>query len=340
MKNHKIEINFETIKQAFDQLLIDGELSSEKFKGMLQYTGKSTSSIDKDQQRAFKAIELMYNFQIDSLIKSNELILKKRGYLLFNSQGYRLFLSNNKKIAKRDLVLRYQYVISKDELIKEHLLSLIINNIEDSLTAIDSFKRIEKEPTVKKINEAILEDKQIKIFTENHEHIVNPLKLYYDNGFCYLAALKEDERTWWINIINSIKSLEILHSNITYSRDILNKYRKLQFDAFGDENKEREYRIILELVDECQYNYFKNKRYKVTQRLAPEEGKLCVEFKFNYIWEIQPLILGWLDVVTIKKIEYIKKDATYDEKLEKEQEFYKKIAENMNEFIDKNLKTT
>lgn len=243
--------------------------------------------------RDFNIIQKMFSLNGESLI------IKHSSSLEFKINGFRYFMLNNSNIKRKDLLLRFKYIKTNANRTQEKtdLLDLIDTNIQDSLSDINTFKSIEKDSKVEIINKAILENKKLLV-SKNHDQIVNPLKIYFDNGYWYLAALKDDENSYRIRIDN-INKIKLLESNILIKKEILEKNRLMKWDAFGNENSEKKCTIILELDDEKTYKYFKLKKYKIQQKEFIKEGKYYVEFKFNYDWEIKPLLFQWIDVITI-----------------------------------------
>jgi hypothetical protein len=273
-----------------------GDVKSKKYIDALEYTDKNYEARQKMVERDFKIIENMFNIQIDDLI-NEPLAKRKKTLLIFSFSGYRNFVSNNTSIRDKDLYLRFRYIKEKDEKIKEDIKNLIISNIEEFFQ-IKDFHIMEKDEKVKLINKAILENKQIQLESVNKTHILEPLKIYYDNGYWYFAALKNIENSFWIRIDN-IVDIKLLEEDFKSSKQIIKKFRDYQWDAFGCEISEKKCTIKLKLNDLHCYKFFKIKKYKIQQKTYEKDGEYFVEFKFNFDWEIKPLIFQWIDVITI-----------------------------------------
>lgn len=311
---------YDRIVELYNYLLNFGDIQSSTAI-TFEPRDKDHASRLKMTNRDFKMIEEMFSLEGKQYIKKSTSTLK------FNINGYRYFMLNNPSIRRKDLYLRFQYIKTNREKIEERtdILDLISTNIQDAISDIDSFKTIEKDEKVKIINKSVLENKKLIISSKNKEREITPLKIYYANGYWYFASLRDDASPFWIRIDNIIK-IELSEKKIEISRKELEKNRNYQWDAFGNEKSEKRCTIILQLDNEHSYKFFKLKKYKIQQKEFIENGSFFVEFKFNYDWEIKPLLFQWLNVITIVDI-----DCTDN----KENEFLESLTESLKFFIEK-----
>jgi len=300
----------------------------------------NTNSAEKKlfSRGVFKKINLMYtidlqseNHEINNVIFYNSSKGRKPAEIKLISNFYINNISNDNEKFQQDYILRYQYIKANDALIEKELKKLIIKNLEYEeyeMIAIDSCNNIVSDENTLLINEAIIDNKQIAIYTHRKDQI-SPLKLYFYNGYWYLAFLTKNgyckSRTF-----DSIKHIEMLDESIIHSKELMQKFRSYKWDAYGHEKSDKKCTIVLKIDEKYIFNYFLRKKFHATQQEFLEyENKngFFVVFKFNIYEEIGPTILSWIDVITIYDI-ICEND--------KEDSFINSLHHSIKDFITKN----
>jgi len=295
-------VKFEIIKKILDKLLRDSYVNKSDF---IDGVSKSDyGSISKKYTRAFSTIGKMYDeITIASILKVETITYNKgsgkNSASLEISSIYRYFLTQNKNMKDRDFVLRYRYLAEKDPFIKKTLLQMIESNLEDEFITLKQYENVKNNKYLKLIEEAILKNHKITITSHKDKTTeVEPVKIYFDNGYWYFAGLLHEKYDYIIRLDN-VKNLIILDDNCTSE---LEKYRAYTYDAWGNEKSAKKYKITLQVKDEGIYSYFKYKKFNATQKAFIKGKKYFVEFKFRNYYEMVPIILSWIDYIVIDEI--------------------------------------
>jgi len=319
---------YQRIEKLFWKIVTDAEITVEQYRDLIDVGSQSLATLTRMVDRDFRLFLQMFQIVLGTDLTIDTIVDKQRSTLVFVEEGYRYVLGSYPDIAKKDLILRYQYVKSKEEGIKYHLKFLILENLQDALIEIKSYKSIENNSAVRIISEAILKNRRLLITSKyGKSYKVEPIKLFYHLGYWYLASFLANDLCKQNRIkINSIETITLLEKeNITPIKTMVQK-RILRFDPWGDEKSKKSCKITLRLANKYIYNFFKHKQYLISQKLYKKDGAYFVTFTYNDPMEVAPVIFQWLNKITIEDIEC---------ELGNEKEILMFLKENMEGFLQR-----
>jgi len=328
LSKRKDEENFiKQVREKFEKKLQDEKKWS---KSLEQAKNKEINTISKMANRVFQIIEKMYMISSNDKFKfiKIEESGRDKSKLLSFTKVFKLFMNNNKDSFYKDFILRHRYFLEKNASIKAEVLKSIETNIDDLVINLDTYKKLEENKFIKIIENAIFNNKQLVYTTKKvkdkegedkggKDVDVEPIKIFFDNGYWYFAMYVEKwpgkketiKKNDFIVRLDNIDGLELKKSDNEIDEGVnctadLAEFRKLKFNAWGHNESSTNHELIIEIENENEniFKYFQSKKFTSKQRTYEEDGKYKVEFNYTNYHEVAPIILSWINYITIERV--------------------------------------